>query len=177
VNHSNLNFQQASGGTLKQHHYAIQVAWTGNQGQGTKTHAGYKRDHAITAAGKPPLLASSDPAFRGDPARYNPEELLVASISSCHMLWYLHLCAVNGIVVTEYQDEAEGVMSEKADGSGEFVEVTLHPHVTIEAGSDHAKALALHEEAHPLLLHSELGEVPCKERRPYSTGSLPLNDF
>jgi organic hydroperoxide reductase OsmC/OhrA len=133
---------------MKQHHYEIQVAWTGNQGQGTKTYNSYKRDHAITAPGKPPLLASSDPAFRGDPARYNPEDLLVASLSACHMLWYLHLCAVNHIVVTEYRDDATGVMSENADGSGAFVEVTLHPHITIEADSDEARALSLHKEAH-----------------------------
>jgi organic hydroperoxide reductase OsmC/OhrA len=133
---------------LKQHHYEIQVAWTGNQGQGTKAYTSYKRDHAITATGKPPVLASSDPAFRGDPTRYNPEELLVASLSACHMLWYLHLCAINGIVVTDYQDDATGVMSEKADGSGEFVEVTLHPQVTVDANADQGKALALHEEAH-----------------------------
>jgi organic hydroperoxide reductase OsmC/OhrA len=145
LNKSGLN---KSGGTLKQHHYETQVAWTGNEGQGTKSYKGYKRDHAITAPGKPAVLASSDPAFRGDPARYNPEELLVASLSACHMLWYLHLCAINGIVVTEYQDAASGVMNEKADGSGEFAEVTLHPQVTIEGDSDEGKALALHEEAH-----------------------------
>ena len=133
---------------MKQHNYKIQVAWTGNQGQGTKTYASYKRDHAITASGKPTLLASSDPAFRGDPTRYNPEELLVASLSSCHMLWYLHLCAINKIVVTDYEDEAMGVMGEDANGSGAFVEVILHPQVTVEAESDEAKALSLHEEAH-----------------------------
>ena len=136
------------GKNLKRHQYQVQVAWTGNQGQGTKTYKSYKRDHAITVAGKPLLLASSDPSFRGDAARYNPEELLVASLSSCHMLWYLHLCAINSIVVTDYKDEANGVMAENADGSGAFVEVTLNPHVTIDANSDQDKALLLHEEAH-----------------------------
>ncbi|MGB8759648.1 MAG: OsmC family protein [Candidatus Sulfotelmatobacter sp.] len=135
---------------MKQHHYEIQVAWTGNQGQGTKTYATYKRDYAITAPGKPPVLASSDPAFRGDPPRYNPEDLLVASLSACHMLSYLHLCAVNKIVVTEYQDDARGVMNERPDGSAAFAEVTLHPHVTISEDSDEAKALSLHEQAHHL---------------------------
>jgi organic hydroperoxide reductase OsmC/OhrA len=133
---------------VKQHNYKIQVEWTGNQGQGTKTYGGYKRDHTITSTGKPTLLGSSDPSFRGDPARYNPEELLVASLSSCHMLSYLHLCAVNKIVVMEYQDDATGVMNEDGKGSAAFVGVTLHPRVTIEADSDEAKALALHEEAH-----------------------------
>ena len=133
---------------MKQHHYEIQIAWTGNQGQGTKDYRGYGRDHAITAAGKPTLLGSADPSFRGDPARYNPEELLVASLSACHMLSYLHLCAVNHIVVTDYRDDATGLMTETGDGSAKFAEVTLHPEVTIDADSDEAKALSLHEEAH-----------------------------
>ena len=133
---------------MKQHHYEVQIAWTGNEGEGTKTYRGYKRDHSITGPGKPPVKGSSDPAFCGDPTRYNPEELLVASLSACHMLSYLHLCAVNGIVVIEYQDDAAGVMSEDPDGSARFVEVTLHPNVTIEADSDETKALSLHEDAH-----------------------------
>jgi organic hydroperoxide reductase OsmC/OhrA len=147
---------------VKQHNYKIQVAWTGNQGQGTKTYAGYKRDHAITAAGKPTLLASSDPAFRGDPGRYNPEELLVASLSSCHMLSYLHLCAVNKIVVIDYQDQASGIMNEDANGSGVFVEVILHPQVTVEADSDEAKALSLHEEAHRYCFIANSVKFPVK---------------
>jgi organic hydroperoxide reductase OsmC/OhrA len=126
------------------------MAWTGNQGEGTKTYKVYLRDHEISAAGKPAILGSSDPSFRGDQTRYNPEELLVASLSACHMLWYLHLCAVNGIVVTEYRDAAQGQMTENKDGSGAFVEVTLHPRVRISAESDANRALALHEEAHRL---------------------------
>ncbi|HEV3443273.1 MAG TPA: OsmC family protein [Gemmataceae bacterium] len=135
---------------MKTHHYQVQMAWTGNQGEGTKTYKVYLRDHEITAAGKPAILGSSDPSFRGDPTRYNPEELLVASLSACHMLWYLHLCAVNGIVVTEYRDEAQGQMTENKDGSGAFVEVTLHPRVRISAESDANRARTLHDEAHRL---------------------------
>jgi organic hydroperoxide reductase OsmC/OhrA len=147
---------------MKQHHYEVQVSWTGNKGEGTKTYTSYKRDHTITARGKLPVLASSDPAFRGDPARYNPEELFVASLSSCHMLWYLHLCALNDIVVTEYEDDAQGVMSEKTDGSGEFVEVTLRPRVTVAADSDQAKALTLHEEAHRYCFIASSVKFPVK---------------
>src|ERR1700720_4094993 len=132
----------------REHRYSVNVAWTGNTGKGTSDYRSYTRDHEIRVPGKPPIHGSSDPKFRGDPVRYNPEELLVASLSSCHMLWYLHLCAINGIVVTDYKDEANGVMAENADGSGAFVEVTLNPHVTIDAHSDPAKALLLHEEAH-----------------------------
>jgi organic hydroperoxide reductase OsmC/OhrA len=135
---------------MKQHSYEIQLQWTGNDGEGTKTYKGYRRDHIITSAGKPEIPGSSDPNFRGDRSRYNPEELLVASLSACHMLWYLHLCAVNHISVVDYRDAAFGVMRENADGSGEFVRVTMRPTVKVSAGDDRAKALALHHEAHHL---------------------------
>jgi organic hydroperoxide reductase OsmC/OhrA len=135
---------------MKQHTYEMQVRWTGNDGEGTKTYRSYRRDHAIASAGKPEIPASSDPAFRGDPSRYNPEELLVASLSSCHMLWYLHLCSANHIVVLEYHDSAEGVMQENADGSGQFVRVTLKPAIKVAHGNDLSKARSLHEEAHRL---------------------------
>lgn len=134
---------------MKQHTYAIEINWTGNDGAGTKDYRSYRRDHTITAAGKAEIAGSSDPAFRGDRTRYNPEELLVGALSSCHMLSYLHLCAVNHIVVTEYRDAASGVMRENPDGSGEFVSVTLKPVVKIASG-DAAKAQELHHEAHRL---------------------------
>jgi organic hydroperoxide reductase OsmC/OhrA len=132
----------------RQHHYEVQIKWTGNRGSGTSAYSSYGRDHMIAAAGKPAIPGSSDPAFRGDLARYNPEDLLVASLSACHMLWYLHLCAANHIVVVEYQDNAQGTMAEKPDGSGVFVDVTLRPQVKIAADADESKALALHEQAH-----------------------------
>ncbi|HYH23337.1 MAG TPA: OsmC family protein [Azospirillum sp.] len=133
----------------REHTYTATVTWTGDLGTGTSGYKAYSRDHEITAPGKPMLLGSSDPAFRGDPARYNPEDLLVASLSSCHMLWYLHLCSRDGIVVTAYADAAEGTMVETADGGGHFAQVTLRPVATIAKGDpDHAKAL--HHEAHRL---------------------------
>ncbi len=109
-----------------------------------------RRDHTIVVEGKPEIPASSDPAFRGDRTRYNPEELLVASLSSCHMLWYLHLCATNGIVVLDYCDRATGTMREEPAGSGRFVGVVLHPEVVLAADADTSRALALHEDAHRL---------------------------
>jgi organic hydroperoxide reductase OsmC/OhrA len=133
---------------VKQHGYQIQVDWTGNDGEGTKTYRSYRRDHTISATGKPVIPGSSDPSFRGDGSRYNPEEMLVASLSSCHMLWYLHLCSANQVTVLDYHDAATGTMEEQANGSGEFTRVVLHPKVTIAAGDDRAKAVALHEEAH-----------------------------
>jgi organic hydroperoxide reductase OsmC/OhrA len=134
----------------KEHHYAVTVDWTGNKGSGTSGYAAYARAHEIRSAGKPAIPGSSDPSFRGDPARYNPEELLVASLAGCHMLWYLHLCSVAGIVVTAYVDRAEGTMIEEADGGGRFTGVVLKPEVTVKPGADLAKARDLHAAAHKL---------------------------
>ncbi len=135
---------------MKLHQYEIQVEWTGNDGGGTQSYKSYRRDHAIVSVGKPTIPGSSDPSFRGDPSRYNPEELLVASLSACHMLWYLHLCSTNGIAVIAYTDAAFGEMRESDDGSGEFVRVVLRPQVRIAKGNDVTRALALHDEAHHL---------------------------
>ena len=132
------------------HSFTVTVEWTGNRGTGTANYRAYSRDHDIRGAGKQAIPGSSDPAFRGDPARYNPEELLIASLSSCHMLWYLHLCAVNDVVVTAYTDAAAGIMALDADGGGRFASVTLRPQVTIEAGSDRETAMRLHSEAQRL---------------------------
>jgi organic hydroperoxide reductase OsmC/OhrA len=135
---------------VKEHTYEVRVNWTGNDGEGTKTYKGYRRDHTIACEGKPQIQGSSDPAFRGDRSRYNPEELLVASLSSCHMLWYLHLCSVNRVTVLDYRDSASGVLEEGNDGAGEFVRVTLKPTVKVSPGDDRARASALHTEAHRL---------------------------
>jgi organic hydroperoxide reductase OsmC/OhrA len=134
----------------KTHSYRLSVRWTGNRGSGTSGYRYYGRDHAIGAGGKPEIAGSSDPAFRGDPSRYSPEDLLVASVSGCHMLWYLHLCADAGVVVVGYVDEAQGTMTETVDGSGRFSDVVLRPRVTIAAGSDTSLAIALHERAHAM---------------------------
>jgi organic hydroperoxide reductase OsmC/OhrA len=131
------------------HRYKAVVEWTGNTGRGTSNYKSYERRHEISAgARKPPIPGSSDPAFRGDPSRWNPEELLVAALSACHKLWYLHLCAMAGVVVTSYIDHAEGEMEETVDGGGRFRHVVLRPEVTITSGSDAAKARELHAEAH-----------------------------
>ncbi|MFS3135322.1 OsmC family protein [Gluconacetobacter sacchari] len=139
----------------KQHRYGVTIVWTGNTGEGTARYGGYERAREIMSpddgeVGKPAIAGSSDPAFRGDPARWNPEELLIASLSACHQLWYLHLCAEAGIVVTAYADAAEGVMAEDAGGGGQFVSVTLRPRVTISAGSDAGQAAALHHRANAM---------------------------
>ncbi|PXY31211.1 OsmC family protein [Prauserella muralis] len=132
----------------REHSYGLTLRWTGNTGTGTSGYRDFSRDHEVTAGGKPVLSGTADPAFRGDPARWNPEELLVASLSQCHMLWYLALCAQAGVVVTGYVDEAGGTMIEHADGGGEFREVVLRPVVTVAAREMVAKASELHTLAH-----------------------------
>jgi organic hydroperoxide reductase OsmC/OhrA len=133
----------------KTHRYAVTVKWTGNTGSGTSNYRSYDRRHEIsTDAPKPAIPGSSDPAFRGDPTRWNPEELLVASLSACHELWYLHLCAISGIVVVDYVDHAEGFMEEANDGSGHFQRVILRPEVMITENSNMTKARELHAAAH-----------------------------
>ncbi|HXD76595.1 MAG TPA: OsmC family protein [Puia sp.] len=131
----------------KEHQYRISLDWTGNLGQGTKSYTAYSRDHIVRASGNADIALTSDPAFRGSPGRFNPEQLLVSALSSCHLLWYLHLCAINDIVVTEYRDEARGVMIEAADGGGYFKEVTLCPVVTITDAARIPMAMGLHREA------------------------------
>lgn len=135
---------------MSEHHYKTHVTWTGNLGTGTDNYRSYLRNHTITADGKPAIPASSDPAFRGDRTRYNPEEMLVASLSSCHMLWYLHLCAVAGVVVIDYSDEAVGTMIETSDGGGRFKEVVLHPKVKVADASMFEKANTLHHDANKM---------------------------
>ena len=133
----------------ERHHYEVSVTWTGNRGTGTSDYRAYSRNYEVAADGKAAIAGSSDPAFRGDVERWNPEELLLASLSSCHQLWYLHLCADAGLVVTAYRDEAHGVMrTEGSVGGGYFTEVTLRPTVTFATAADLALAKELHREAH-----------------------------
>ena len=127
------------------HDYAVHIEWTGNLGSGTRDYRGYSRDHTISAEGNPDILASSDRTFHGSAERWNPEELLLAALSDCHMLSYLHSAVRNGIVVTAYQDDAVGTMRTSGDG-GAFTAVTLRPVVTISAG-DPDVALAIHADA------------------------------
>lgn len=135
---------------MKEHRYQPIIEWTGNRGTGTSGYRDYDRSHVLSAGSKPPIPGSSDPAFRGDAAAWNPEDLLVASISSCHMLWYLHLASAAKVVVIGYRDQPEGVMAEDAKGSGRFTHAILRPEVTIAADSDAAKAAELHHEAHAM---------------------------
>ena len=136
--------------TLDEHRYAVTVRWTGNRGDGTSTYRGYSRAHDIDIPGLPTLKGSADPTFHGDKTRYNPEQLLLTALSQCHMLSFLHMAVKHGVVVTAYEDRAEGLMRTNRDGSGQFESVTLRPQVTVAAAEDDALMEQLHEEANKL---------------------------
>lgn len=129
-----------------EHHYAIGLTWTGNRGTGTSSYKAYGRDHIVSAAGKHDIAASSDRTFHGDADRWNPEELLLAALSQCHLLSYLHVAAAAGVVVTDYRDDAVGTMEQTGDG-GHFTSATLRPVVTVAEAHMVDTALALHSEA------------------------------
>ncbi|MGG8497850.1 OsmC family protein [Tenacibaculum sp. TC6] len=135
---------------MKQHNYTTTITWTGNKGNGTSNYRAYERSYDISIAHKADIPGSSDPAFRGDKTKHNPEDLLVASLSSCHMLWYLHLCSEAGIIVTNYVDNATGIMEENASGAGSFVSVVLNPVVTITDSAMINTANELHKKANQL---------------------------
>lgn len=148
----------------KDHQYKASLVWTGNKGSGTMDYRSYDRGYTISIDGKADVLGSSDSAFMGDKTLHNPEDLLVSSLSSCHMLWYLHLCASNGIVVIDYKDNAVGIMREEADGSGKFTEVTLYPMVTISDVAQLDKANALHVDANRLCFIANSCNFPVKHQ-------------
>lgn len=131
----------------KEYNYSLTVKWTGNTGAGTSDYKAYERSHSVLIPGKPEILSSSDAAFRGDPLKHNPEELLLASVSSCHMLWFLHVCAEANVIVVDYSDNATGTMIETANGSGHFKEIILHPVVTVTEKHMAETANALHKKA------------------------------
>lgn len=132
---------------MKKHHYRATITWTGNKGTGTDHYKNYERSHNIIIENKAIIEGSSDPAFRGDKSLHNPEDMLLSSLSSCHMLWYLHFCSVNNVIVINYNDTAEGIMQEENDGKGRFTEVTLHPHVTVQNQDMVELAIDLHKKA------------------------------
>jgi organic hydroperoxide reductase OsmC/OhrA len=133
----------------REHHYSVSVAWLGNRGGGTTGYRDYGRQSSVTATGKHPIDASADRTFHGDADRWNPEELLLAALSECHMLSFLHVAVLHGVVVTDYTDAARGTMQQEGDG-GRFTSVTLHPVVTVDGPVDAAEFEAMHREASAL---------------------------
>jgi organic hydroperoxide reductase OsmC/OhrA len=147
----------------RNHTYAARLHWTGNLGSGTAGYRAYSRDHVISIEGKTlSIPCSSDGAFRGNPSRYNPEELLVAALASCHMLWVLHLCADARLVVTAYSDSASGVMVEHESGAGEFTEVVLRPRIELADPGRFAELDAIHHRAHELCFIARSVNFPVK---------------
>lgn len=132
----------------RQHNYTASIKWTGNTGQGTTGYRAYRRSWDVITPGKPAIHCSNEPMLGGDPALHNPEDLLLASVSACHMLWYLHLASNEGVVVQNYTDEPIGVGETSPNGAGRFLSVALHPVITLSAGSDRNRADALHERIH-----------------------------
>lgn len=132
---------------LGEHRYALTSTWTGDSGTGTSGYREYRRDVTIEIEGKPDLLASADKPFRGDPSRWNPEDMLLASLSQCHLLSYLHACVTAGVVVVGYRDQATGMMREDGAGGGAFVEVVLHPQVVVAESSMVDAAERAHAQA------------------------------
>jgi organic hydroperoxide reductase OsmC/OhrA len=153
----------------KSHHYPVTVTWTGNTGSGTARVNAYSKDHEVAVDGKSVIPAASDPSFGGDPARWNPEELLVASLSQCHMLWFLSRCARHHIVVTAYVDNTEGTMTEDASGGGRFDLVVLRPEITLADENDQERADALHHEAHELCFIASSVNFPVTVEAVYRT--------
>lgn len=135
---------------LRDHSYSARVIWTGNLGSGTASYRSYSRDHRVEADGPGQLLGSADPTFRGSVDRWNPEQLLLVAVAQCHMLSYLHVAVMAGVVVTGYSDAAVGSLRLNPDGSGEFTGVVLHPRVELEDPSQAALADSLHRRAHEL---------------------------
>ena len=158
---------------MTRHVYTAKLTWTGNCGEGTTHYQAFSRDYDIACEGKPIVKGSSDPNYLGDATRHNPEDLLLASLSACHMLWYLHLCAVNKVVVTDYEDHPEGVMEVVSGSSGRFTEVTLRPRVTIGSGSDAAKAESLHETANAQCFVANSVNFPVRHEAAVVVDKLP----
>lgn len=147
---------------MKEHKYQSKIEWTGNNGSGTDSYKSYERNHNVIIENKAIIQGSSDPAFRGEKSKHNPEDLLVSSISSCHMLWYLHFCSVNNVIVDEYTDITEGIMLEDANGKGYFKEVTLHPNVIVRSNEMVEKAIELHKKANEYFFIANSVNFPIK---------------
>jgi len=145
-----------------EHRYIAHLIWDGNRGDGTSTYAGYGRQYRVVIEGKPDLQGSADPVFRGEADKLNPEDLFLSAISSCHLLTYLALCALQGINVLGYEDAATATMKEDGKGGGRFEEVVLHPAVTIADAAHIERAKKLHERAHEQCFVANSCSVPIR---------------
>lgn len=158
------------------HEYAAALTWTGNHGNGTVQYDDYGREFSVRMDGKPELLGSADPGFRGDASRHNPEDLLLVAISSCHMLSYLALCARHRISVLAYTDDATATMALSADGSGRFTSATLHPRAVVRDAAQVERAMALHERAHALCFIANSCNFPIAHAASVSVGGAGVTE-
>ena len=133
---------------MAEHDYTARVVWTGNRGQGTASYRGYDRTWNVATPGKPVIECSNDPLLGGDPGLHNPEDLLIASLSACHMLWYLHLASDAGIAVQGYEDDPLAVGETLPGGASRFLRATLRPRITVPKGTDLGRADAIHHQIH-----------------------------
>ena len=156
----------------KAHHYQAQLTWTGAAAGSTRDYRTYAREFRIDFDGKPPMTGSADPAFKGDPALHNPEDLLLVALASCHMLSYLALAALEGLEVVAYEDAASGTMQQEGRG-GRFTEVVLRPKVTLAPGSDLARGEALHEAAHETCFIANSVNFPVRHDAAVSCARVP----
>jgi len=155
----------------RQHDFTAQITWTGNRGEGTRDYRGYDRTWRITTPGKPPVECSNDPLLGGDPNKPNPEDLLLSSLSACHMLWYLHLASSAGIVVMQYQDDPLGIGETGPRGEGRFVSAVLRPRIVVAPGTDLARADALHHQVHEFCFIARSVNFPVSYQASYAEGS------
>lgn len=154
---------------MMSHEYVAEIMWTGNRGQGTKTYKGYDRTWTVATPGKPLIACSNDPLLGGDPALHNPEDLLLASLAACHMLWYLHLAGAAGVQVTAYSDRPVGFGQSAPDGSGEFVRAVLHPSIRIAGGASIETADAIHGKIHQVCFIARSVRFPVVVEATYET--------
>jgi len=133
---------------MANHDYTARIVWTGNRGQGTASYRGYDRTWNVETPGKPVINCSNDPLLGGDPTLHNPEDMLIAALSACHMLWFLHLASDAGIVVEGYEDNPLAVGESLPSGAGRFLSATLRPHITLAPGSDPEAADSIHSRIH-----------------------------
>lgn len=152
---------------MKKHDFVSRVVWTGNRGQGTASYRGYDRTWDIAVPGKPVVNCSNDPLLGGDPTLMNPEDLLISSLSACHMLWYLHLASSAGIVVLGYEDAPVGHGESAPDGTGRFVAATLKPVITVAEGTDTDRADAIHAEIHKYCFIARSVNFPIRHEAEY----------
>jgi organic hydroperoxide reductase OsmC/OhrA len=166
------------GATAIAHRYVARLVWTGNLGTGTSDYTSYDRGYRVIVEGKPELVGSAHRAYRGDPARHDPEDLFLAAISACHMLSYLSLYARRGGRVLSYEDEARGMLAVVPGGGGRFAEVMLRPSVTVAPGADEALALALHDVAHDRCFIANSCSVPIRHEATVRIGeeAAPAGD-